>query len=193
MDHDLITDAALRLLGRGGGPALTMRALARELGVEAASLYYHVSGRDQIVQAVVDHVVRQALDDLAAGSADRGLAAMGDCLRAAFAAHQGAAGLAAVQPPSRPVLERLATWITHATGADPRHDQDAEFAAMTLYTFVAGHSQAEFGIPPAGRTAAPDYYDRWYRSGRDAIVSGYRAPQPDHPDHEDRPGNEQGT
>ena len=33
-----------------------MRRLARELGVEAASLYHHVSGKDEILDGLVDRV-----------------------------------------------------------------------------------------------------------------------------------------
>jgi len=39
-----------------GLEAVTMRRLARELGVEAASLYHHVSGKDEILDGLVDMV-----------------------------------------------------------------------------------------------------------------------------------------
>jgi AcrR family transcriptional regulator len=39
-----------------GIEAVTMRRLARELGVEAASLYHHVTGKDEILDGLVDLV-----------------------------------------------------------------------------------------------------------------------------------------
>jgi AcrR family transcriptional regulator len=42
-----------------GIQAVTMRRLARELGVEAASLYHHVDGKDQILDGLVDVVAAE--------------------------------------------------------------------------------------------------------------------------------------
>ena len=42
-----------------GLTALTMRRLGQELGVEAMSLYYHVNGREDLLEAMVDHLVAQ--------------------------------------------------------------------------------------------------------------------------------------
>jgi hypothetical protein len=42
-----------------GIEAVTMRRLARELGVEAASLYHHVSGKDEILDGLVDIVAAE--------------------------------------------------------------------------------------------------------------------------------------
>jgi AcrR family transcriptional regulator len=47
---------ALIVADREGIQAVTMRRLARELGVEAASLYHHVSGKDEILDGLVDMV-----------------------------------------------------------------------------------------------------------------------------------------
>jgi AcrR family transcriptional regulator len=44
-----ITDAALRLLRRGGIDVLTMRSLADELGVRAPTLYHHVRSKGQLL------------------------------------------------------------------------------------------------------------------------------------------------
>jgi AcrR family transcriptional regulator len=41
---------------REGIEAVTMRRLARELGVEAASLYHHVRGKDEILDGLVEMV-----------------------------------------------------------------------------------------------------------------------------------------
>ena len=42
-----------------GIEAVTMRRLAREMGVEAASLYHHVSGKDEILDGLIDIVAAE--------------------------------------------------------------------------------------------------------------------------------------
>jgi len=50
---------ALVIADDEGLEAVTMRRLARELGVEAASLYHHVSGKDQILDGLIDAVAAE--------------------------------------------------------------------------------------------------------------------------------------
>jgi AcrR family transcriptional regulator len=51
-----IVRAAVALADREGLPRLSMRALAKELGVEAMSLYHHVPNKDDVLDGMVDHV-----------------------------------------------------------------------------------------------------------------------------------------
>lgn len=50
---------ALTLADDEGIDAVTMRRLARELGVEAASLYHYVNGKNQILDGLVDVVAAE--------------------------------------------------------------------------------------------------------------------------------------
>jgi AcrR family transcriptional regulator len=61
-------EVALAVADRDGIDAVTMRRLARELGVEAASLYHHVEGKDQILDGLVDLVAAEI--ELPGSSAD---------------------------------------------------------------------------------------------------------------------------
>lgn len=51
--------AAIALADDGGIEALSMRKLAKDLGVEAMSLYNHVNNKGDLVDAMVDLVVRE--------------------------------------------------------------------------------------------------------------------------------------
>lgn len=51
-----VLQTAMRLADRGGLDALTMRALADELGVEAMSIYYHLPNKNAILDGVVESV-----------------------------------------------------------------------------------------------------------------------------------------
>ena len=56
VNRDLAVECAVAVADREGIAAVTMRRLARELGVEAASLYHHVTGKDEILDGLVDMV-----------------------------------------------------------------------------------------------------------------------------------------
>jgi AcrR family transcriptional regulator len=57
LTRERIVDAALRLMDAEGLEAVTMRRVAREVGVEAMSLYHHVRDKDDLLQAVCDRVM----------------------------------------------------------------------------------------------------------------------------------------
>ena len=59
LSRERVLDAAIRLADEGGIESLTMRRLARELGVEAMSLYNHVANKGDLVDAMVDLVVSE--------------------------------------------------------------------------------------------------------------------------------------
>lgn len=55
--RDSVANAAVALLDREGRKALTMRRLAQDLDVTAASLYFHVAGKDDLIELVVERVL----------------------------------------------------------------------------------------------------------------------------------------
>src|SRR5947209_14246014 len=59
LTRERVLDAAIRLADEGGIESLTMRKLARELGVEAMSLYNHVANKGDLVDGIVDLVVSE--------------------------------------------------------------------------------------------------------------------------------------
>jgi AcrR family transcriptional regulator len=59
LSRERILEAALALADADGLEALTMRRLARALGFEAMSLYYYAANKDDIVDGIVDLVLRQ--------------------------------------------------------------------------------------------------------------------------------------
>ncbi len=61
LDRQSIIAAAL-VLARKGLANLTMRSLSDELQVSVGALYKHVSGRDELLDLVVDHVLEWAPD-----------------------------------------------------------------------------------------------------------------------------------
>lgn len=66
LSRERVLRAAIRLADEGGIESLTMRKLARSLGVEAMSLYNHVADKGDLVDGIVDLV----LDEIELPSTD---------------------------------------------------------------------------------------------------------------------------
>jgi AcrR family transcriptional regulator len=60
LSRDAIVEAALQLLDREGVGGLSMRRLAQELGVGAASLYWHVRDKEELLGLLLDRIVGEA-------------------------------------------------------------------------------------------------------------------------------------
>jgi AcrR family transcriptional regulator len=59
LTRERILETAVRLADEGGIESLSMRRLARELGVEAMSLYNHVANKSALVDGAVDLVLEE--------------------------------------------------------------------------------------------------------------------------------------
>jgi AcrR family transcriptional regulator len=57
LSRERVLVAAVALADAEGIQALTMRRLAADLGVEAMSLYYHVPGKEALLDGLVDYVL----------------------------------------------------------------------------------------------------------------------------------------
>jgi AcrR family transcriptional regulator len=57
LSRERVLRAAVELADEGGIESLTMRRLGQELGVEAMSLYKHVSNKDAVLDGIVDLVL----------------------------------------------------------------------------------------------------------------------------------------
>jgi len=68
LSRERVLRAAIKLADKGGIEALSMRKLARELGVEAMSLYNHVANKDEILDGIIEVVASEV--DLPPAGAD---------------------------------------------------------------------------------------------------------------------------
>jgi len=65
LSRDRVLQVAVELADRVGADALTMRRLAEELGVVPMALYKHVANREELLDGMVDVIVREIEDELA--------------------------------------------------------------------------------------------------------------------------------
>lgn len=59
LTRERVLRTAVRLADKGGIESLSMRRLAKELGVEAMSLYNHVANKDEILGGMIDLVASE--------------------------------------------------------------------------------------------------------------------------------------
>lgn len=59
LSRELIISAAVAFVDENGLPALTMRGLGKQLGVEAMSLYRYVNGREDLLEGIVESMVSE--------------------------------------------------------------------------------------------------------------------------------------
>ncbi|WP_017595855.1 TetR/AcrR family transcriptional regulator [Nocardiopsis potens] len=108
-----LADAVLRL----GFPGLTVSAVARELGVSHASLYRHVTGREQLIALALDRIVAAAPWPEPDGGWRAYLAGTAGTLWDLLDAHPGLAAEMAVAAPLSPAaVERMNTFGTALLG-----------------------------------------------------------------------------
>jgi len=95
-----IVDVGLQLLHEHGLAALSMRALAKRLGVQASALYWHLGDKNELVAHMSWRFYQGAID-AAAGSKTSGewLRRFGVSFHGALLAHTDAAQLCAIARP----------------------------------------------------------------------------------------------
>ncbi|WP_335975501.1 TetR/AcrR family transcriptional regulator [Streptomyces sp. CA2R106] len=93
LSRDGIVEATLKVIDADGTAAVSMRSVARALGVDAKSLYNHVDGKDGLLDAVAEHLLGGiALPELT-GDFATDLRAVADAFRARALLHPEAAAL----------------------------------------------------------------------------------------------------
>ena len=92
LNRDQIIDAAIRILDEEGPDALSMRHLGTELDAGATSVYWHVKGKDDLLDLVADRVIGEVLAGLVPADTWRDwMAAFARSMRRVLLAHPGVA------------------------------------------------------------------------------------------------------
>jgi TetR/AcrR family tetracycline transcriptional repressor len=137
LDQSQIVQAALTLLDEAGFDGLTMRNLAKKLGVQAASLYWHVRNKQDLLSLLAEEICAPMREPDRTLPWQNQLEAMAIEYRQVLLAHRDAAQvLASSGGPSGPKRLRL-TEIGLRTLLDAGLSQkDAAYAGMLMNDFV---------------------------------------------------------
>ena len=147
-----ISEAALAVAHRGGGSAVTMRRVARELGVEAMSLYHHVVDREDLLDGMAEIMVRTGLVAPTAGlPVSEILTIFARGIRATALAHPEAFRLVGLRPLRSPEAAGAIAGLLSALGTA---GMTAE-TAVTSYRVVAAYARGFALSEIAGLTFGP--------------------------------------
>lgn len=145
LDRAMIVDAALELIDSEGLDALSMRRLGRSIGVEAMSLYHHVSDKGALLDALVERVYADIeLGVLPAEWPDR-LSVYCGALRRALMRHPNLLPVVATRPVmSTATMGLVEVALTELSSIGMEVEQARRILAV-IVSFVMGHVLSEAG------------------------------------------------
>jgi AcrR family transcriptional regulator len=136
LDQGRIISAALTLLDEVGLDELTMRRLAAQLGVKAASLYRHVHNKDELLAMLGDEISGKIPFPTPGRPWQEQLTEMAWNVRRGLLAHRDAARVLADSPPVGPRRLRHVEVVLRILREAGLRDRDAARAAYHLNNVV---------------------------------------------------------
>lgn len=145
---DRIVGAAIELVDDEGLDALSMRKLARRVGVEAMSLYHHVESKGALLDLMVEQIYGEVTVELAAEKWQDRVSGTMNGLRSALLAHPNLLPVVA----TRPVMSSATMGLVElglATLVDAGFTLDRSRQAINVFVaFAIGHALTEVGASP---------------------------------------------
>lgn len=147
LSEELIVETALRLIGEHGPEALSVRRLGTALGCDPSALYRYFHGTDDLVLAIADRIIGDAMAGFVPG--DDWVAALRDMalrVREGYLAHPRAAAFASYRVTRRPnEIRAVDTGIglLLAAGFGPA---DAPRMYLTFIDTVLSHAAMEAAL-----------------------------------------------
>ena len=164
LTRDAIVEAALVLLERDGLQGLSMRRLAQELGAGAASLYWHVGDKEELLSLLLDRIVGEV--EVPEPDPENWQATIKEMARSArrmFAQRRDAAQLSLGRipsgPNSLPVLERNLA-VLAASALPPR----VIAYAADMFALYVGAFAYEESVQSAAQQASPEQIGAYWAS-----------------------------
>jgi TetR/AcrR family transcriptional regulator, tetracycline repressor protein len=151
LNREVIANAGLELLAKGGVDGITMRSLATELGVQAPTLYWHVRSKRELLDAMADVIAADVVDRLRpmrpGQTVEDWLADMARALRTAMLRYRDGARVfvGSLTPAAQPATEVA---LSALCGAGYSLEAAAEVVATLLHytTGSAIEDQARTGV-----------------------------------------------
>lgn len=159
LNRELIRDTALRLIDERGLEKFSMRRLAEELGVQAASLYGHYINKEEVLDAIANQLTTQVDTSGFVHGWKVGLETWGRSYYAALCAHPNAAPVVAAGAGSRRDFLAMADAVHGGLLSDGWVPRQATMIAATVKYLVIGAATTPFARGFADDTRV--YLDRY--------------------------------
>ncbi len=152
LSRERVLNAAIGIADREGVGAVTMRAVAARLGVEAMSLYHHVRNKDEILDGMVDRVVQEIRLPTDAATWREAMRLRAIAARAVFLRHPWAAALVDGRESSGPARLRYLEWVLDVLVHAGFPLQSAVRAFSVLDSYIYGFGRQQFNAMPTDMT-----------------------------------------
>lgn len=162
LDIGALVAAATDLADREGLEAVTMRRLAKELGVAAMTLYTYVPGKAELVDLMLDAAYqRLPLADTTSQPWRQRLGSVAHENRALYRAHPWAAAVSTLRPPLGPGLMAKYDHELRALEGLGLSDVQMDDALTHLLSFVQANARAADDAHAAQEDSAMDDQAWW--------------------------------
>jgi AcrR family transcriptional regulator len=154
LSRERVLRAAIDLADEGGIESLSMRRLAKELGVEAMSLYNHVANKDEILDGIVDTVAGEV--ELPPDGVDWKTAIRRSAISArdVYVRHPWASSLSMSRQSGGPARLRHGNWVL-TTLREAGFSKDLTYHAYhILDAYVLGFTVLQLSFPYEGEELA---------------------------------------
>jgi TetR/AcrR family tetracycline transcriptional repressor len=152
LSREVIITAALQVVEAEGGQALTMRRVADQVGVSASSLYGYVANKEELVQFVLDRIIREIDVPRAGGDWQEMLKDFGRAMLGVFRRHPGVAGLTLGRVPWGPSMIAIGELVLAELRGAGIPDQVAAYVGDLAGLYVGGFAYEQ----EVAATPSPD-------------------------------------
>jgi TetR/AcrR family tetracycline transcriptional repressor len=149
LTRERLVAAALELIHREGLEALSMRALADELEVKAASLYWHVRDRRELMELLAESILQTVPQPRRRSAWREGVLAAADALRRRVSAQKDANRVLLEVPEALERSDTFADVKAQLRGAGLEAAEASEIALLVMTYVIADRT------PAAGSLVAP--------------------------------------
>jgi AcrR family transcriptional regulator len=163
---DAIIAESLRLLDTEGADGFSLPKLGRALGADPTAVYRHFASKDDLVLAIADRLIEEAMTELTVQECwvDT-VAEVARRLRTTYRAHPAAAALSCSRTTQRPAEMRVVDALTGAVMAAGFSGAEAARMYRALGDFVlawAGSEAAFLALDPSQQAADVSAWTRAY-------------------------------
>ena len=174
LDRKQLVTAAFELMQEVGLDALSMRALAARIGVQAPALYWHVADKAELLGLMAAEIhaqTRAAVED--AAHWQDWLRAFGHSFRRQLLQHRDAAKLCSIAKPDMTRTAEAAREIAAPLLSRGLSQHDALSFQASVISLTLGWSIYQNSGPMADFLATMMDFDESYATGLDALVRGF--------------------
>lgn len=150
LSHDTVTEAGVRLVAAHGWEALSLRAVASELGVTPMALYRHVADSDALASAVLEGVLAHTADVRATGDLVLDLATWARRFHADLLRFPGVAGRLLTNWFESPGMLERTDALLELVSAHGIDGFEAVATTNAVLTYVLMRCEAERQVRTAG-------------------------------------------